>query len=116
MRKRSIAVLFLLLTLFLAACGNTARFDAGKLLTAEEVAAQRARLEAQNSDEKGGDDTLPEDETPHNGIVFWLSGGSVYHLSEACRYISEKEGVISGTVDEAHAAGKLRACSSCGKD
>ena len=116
MRGVSIAAVLLLLALILAACGNSARFDAGELLTADEVAAQRAWLEAQKSDDGDGEDDPSQEETPQNGIVFWLSGGSVYHLSKSCHHVREKEGVLQGTVDEALAAGKLRACSSCGKD
>lgn len=116
MRGVSIVAVLLLLTLSLAACANAARFDAGELLTADEVAAQRDWLKAQKSDDGGGEDDPSQEKTPSNGIVFWLSGGSVYHLSKACHHVSEKEGVLEGSVDEALAAGKLRACSSCGKD
>lgn len=116
MRGVSIVAALLLLALSLTACANVTRFDAGELLTADEVAELRARLEAQKSDDGGDDDSPSQEETPQNGIVFWLSSGSVYHLSKTCHHIREKEGVLEGTVNEALAAGKLRACSSCGKD
>ena len=50
----------------------------------------------------------------NNETVYWMSGGSVWHLDKDCRYIKGKE-VISGSQAEAMDAGKERVCSSCAK-
>lgn len=71
---------------------------------------------ADKGGDKGGEESAPELQTPDNGTVFWLKNGTVYHVSQTCYHIKEKQGVLAGTVDEALAAGKSRVCSSCGKD
>ena len=120
MLKRSIIGLFLLFALFLCACSNTLQFDAGTPITPEEIAMRKAELQEETKGDegadKGGEESTPESQTPDNGVVFWLKNGTVYHVSQTCYHIKEKQGVLVGTVDEALAAGKLRACSSCGKD
>ena len=48
-------------------------------------------------------------------IVYWTKSGSVWHVSDQCRYIKNSKGVLSGSVEEAMEAGKEKVCSSCGK-
>ena len=111
MKKRASLALLLCLLVFLVSCGEASRFDAGTPLTAEELAALQAQLGERENERRN---EQQNEETPPNGMVFWLPSGSVYHISATCHHISEKPNVLSGTVDEAQAAGKLRACSSCG--
>lgn len=110
---RRVLQLLVLLPLFfsLAACGEASRFDAGAPLTAQELAALQAQL-GERENERGNEQQ--NEETPPNGIVFWLPSGSVYHISATCHHINGKPNTLSGTVEQAQAAGKLRACSSCG--
>lgn len=108
------AILFLLLFPLVASfisCGNKARFDAGNPLTAEELTALQAQLGEQENNQESNQEN---DKTPTSGMVFWLQNGSVYHVRSTCHHISEKPNVMSGTVEQAQAAGKSRACSSCG--
>ena len=116
MLKRSITGLFLLFALFLPACSNTLQFDAGTPITPEEIATRQAQLQEEAKGDEGDEESAPELQTPDNGTVFWLKNGTVYHISQTCYHIKEKQGVLAGTVDEALAAGKSRVCSSCGKD
>lgn len=46
--------------------------------------------------------------------VYWTEKGSVWHISEDCRYIKNSN-VICGTVVDAIEAGMERACSVCEK-
>lgn len=45
--------------------------------------------------------------------VYWTESGKVYHWKETCGSLRHSEHVLSGSVDEALAAKKERACKSC---
>ena len=47
--------------------------------------------------------------------VYWTKGGSVWHLSDSCSSLSKTDpaDIVSGSEDEAIAAGKERACKKC---
>lgn len=51
-------------------------------------------------------------------IVYWLEGGSVWHLSRSCSNLQNAEPgtILSGDVYEALKAGKERGCKNCAKD
>ncbi len=46
-----------------------------------------------------------------DGIVYWTSGGSVYHTTDSCPTLGRSRNIQSGTVAE---SGKSRACKVCG--
>lgn len=48
--------------------------------------------------------------------VYWVAGGTVWHLSPNCRYLKNSKNVVSGSEIEAIAAGIDRACSACKKN
>lgn len=50
-----------------------------------------------------------------NKIVFWLKGGSVWHISRACGSIvkADESSVLYGTVSDALTSGKERPCKVC---
>lgn len=58
------------------------------------------------------------DETDDNGncIVFWLDGGSVWHISQLCPSIkgADPAKVKQGSIQSAFDAGKKRECKVCG--
>lgn len=47
-------------------------------------------------------------------IVYWTSGGEVWHTSLDCPSLSRSKQILSGSVDEAVASGKDRVCKRCG--
>lgn len=57
-------------------------------------------------------------ETAENGelIVYWLSGGSVWHASKACSSVADGNNVKHGFVSDAIAEGKDRPCKICTKN
>ena len=57
-------------------------------------------------------ETAPDTE---GDSVYWLEGGSVYHLDRQCRHLSGKT-PVQGTVQAAVNAGKKKACSACGSE
>ena len=121
MRQVITVLLAACLLLTLGACAATEPFDAGTPLTPSEIAALQKQLQSEQAgeDTQGqptGNSPTDESDIPQNGIVFWLDGGQVYHTSEACYHIAEKSDVRSGTIAEAQAAGKTRACSACAAD
>ena len=111
----------LLLVMSTAACAAKEPFDAGKPISASDVAALRDSLLGEQGSTPEGTLTPDQpsgslDPTTQSATVFWLESGSVYHRDSDCRYIKEKQNVQSGTVTEATEAGKTRACSSCAAD
>ena len=124
LKRGMLLLLTVCLPLLFVACAATEPFDAGTPLTPGEVAALQAQLKNEKPHEggtqNGGDTTPSGDEEnsniPQNGIVFWLDTGSVYHSSEGCYHIKEKQNVRQGTVTEASEAGKSRLCTACNSD
>lgn len=49
-------------------------------------------------------------------VVYWVRGGSVYHLKSDCSSLSRSSEILSGTIEDAIADGKERVCSRCGKE
>lgn len=49
------------------------------------------------------------------GEVYWLASGGVVHTDRDCSYIRGKDGVRSGSVQDATSAGKTNLCKSCRK-
>jgi len=63
-------------------------------------------------------DGVVSSDTAMNGkeqSVYWTKGGSVWHLSDSCSSLSKTDpaDIVSGSEDEAIAAGKERACKKC---
>ncbi len=46
---------------------------------------------------------------------YYIKGGVVWHQAKNCRYIAGKNGITAGTVQQALAQGKQRACALCGE-
>ena len=100
-----VALVAIILLLALSACAAVEPFEQGEVLSAEEVEARRAALLAEREEEAS---------KVFDGSCYWLVKGSVYHVSLDCSYIKGKENLQSGTVQEANANGKTKACSLCG--
>ena len=47
------------------------------------------------------------------GDVFWMPGGTTWHLSYECYYIEGSEEILHGSEEEAKTAGKSKACKIC---
>lgn len=58
-------------------------------------------------------DTEVFESEPTEYTVYWVKSGEVWHISEKCRSLARSKTVLSGSVDEAIAAGKSRACKIC---
>ncbi len=46
-------------------------------------------------------------------VFFWVANGEVWHTRDSCASLSRSKNILSGTLDEAKSAGKLRACKRC---
>ncbi len=55
------------------------------------------------------------EESDTEDAVYWLEGGSVWHLSESCYHIKDAEKIYSGSVEEAKGNNKTKLCSNCEK-
>lgn len=106
MKTRTVmALVCLLLLLSLCSCGTPEPFLEGEALSAYEVEARRAEILAERAE---------NEDTPHNGVYYWIKSGEVYHLYPTCTYVKNATEVSSGSLAEATAAGKVRACAVCG--
>ena len=86
-------------------------FDKGKTKQCSScLAADESDNEAKT------DETEGENVTDEVQNVFWLNGGSVWHGSAECSYISDKAELQSGSIDGAKAVGIENPCSRCAKD
>ena len=72
--------------------------------------------EAADTQGQEDSDTTDTETSPSDSdhIVYWLSGGSVYHLDADCSHIAGKENVNQTTVQEAVESGR-RLCKTCEK-
>ena len=63
----------------------------------------------------GNPDTMEDDNAPSDdGAVYWVKGGEVWHVKKTCSSLSRSKTILSGSVDDAIAAGKTRVCKRCG--
>lgn len=65
------------------------------------------------------DDSADSSESAESEIVdsettyYWTDNGAVYHRSRSCGSLKKSKNVHSGTLSQAHSAGKNRSCSKC---
>ena len=86
-------------------------FDAGEAVSPEELESIADLLREADTEKYPA-------ETDENGetVVFWTSGGSVWHASRACPSLSGSSSLEKGSEAEAIADGKDRCCSICGNN
>lgn len=114
--KQTCIFIVLVLLVFLCSCHSSVpvvEYD-GRLLSSEEIweLGESFRGETETETET---ETEAQEETkePADGIVHWTAGGEVWHESRSCNRISQRSPMITGSIDEAIAAKKERACSVC---
>lgn len=82
-----------------------------KVLTPEEIESIFAEISFEEKDRYPA-------ATDENGVevVYWLEGGSVWHISQACSTIikADPTKVKTGSVLDAQNSGKQRPCKICG--
>ena len=122
MKTVYVKFLCILLTvlILLFSCGCTEHYfgvstepDSLKVLTPEEIESIFAEISYEVTEKyqvvtnESGDD-----------IVFWLDGGSVWHISQDCSTVKKADisNVNSGSVQDALSCGKERPCKICGKN
>ena len=91
--------------------------DSDQEIISEPSIEDKEKPNQSENDDSGETDTnsVTEESSMEGGFeVYWLEGGSVWHISPKCRYLENKE-YLSGSEDEAKEAGKSKICSSCGK-
>lgn len=130
MKSRCFCLLLLLpvLIFILSGCSEYSDFSrgfyAGETITPDQIAAISAGLvasekSAAESKQTAAPETVkkPVDtDAAGNIIVYWTAGGSVWHTDRNCGSIANSSAVVSGTINEAAAAGKTRACMKCSPD
>lgn len=93
--------------------GDSTEADTLKVLTPEDIESIFAAVSHEVTERYPA-----ETDESGNRIVYWLEGGKVWHESRACGTIenSEQDKVMSGSREDAVAAGKERPCKVCGAD
>ena len=106
---------FLMLMTF-ASC--SARSGEDDFFAGEPVSPDELRRYSDELSETGTTVELPIEDLvklPKGKIVYWTSGGSVYHIYRGCGRISPGKEVGVGTVRMAENAGVGRLCRTCAK-
>ena len=115
--KISSLIVFLAFSMiFLGGCnkfyvGISTEPDTVKVLTPEDIDSIFAEVSCEIIDK------YPvETDAEGNQIVFWLDGGTVWHLSLNCSSIKKADpsNVSNGSVSDAVSSGKKRPCKVCG--
>ena len=85
--------------------------DSLKVLTPEDIESIFAEISYETTEKYP-----TETNESGNVVVFWLEGGSVWHLSRSCSTVKKADSskVKSGSVQDALNDGKERACKICG--
>lgn len=117
-RKMTAVVLVcLVLSLALTSCstyssGDTG-FYTGDTLTPEAVESIWLAISEREAVES--EKYPPTTDESGAAVLFWTSTGKVWHASAECSSLKRSTNINSGTIEEAEAAGKQRACSVCAK-
>ena len=92
--------------------GEETDYATGDLLTPEMIESIFQAISTPVT-EKYPSETLDSGEL----LLYWLEGGSVWHISRQCGSVSnaDPQNLHSGNIDEALRAGKERGCKVCAK-
>ena len=114
--KIILCAILLLTVMLLSSCidrlyGFDTDYPTGELLTPEMI---DSIIDAVTVEEVEKYST----ETDANGdlIVYWLSGGSVWHASVNCSSVSNADNFSCGSIANAISQGKKRPCKICAED
>ena len=88
----------------------------GRLLTKEELKALVSATIETEEDPSLAVVRFGEGEVEEAQRVYFSVGGSVWHTKPDCGYLSKKNTVYYGTLEEATSLGKDRCCSVCNQD
>ena len=83
-------------------------FYGGMTLSDEDISELESLMEATTAEKYPA---VTDEEGRY--VFFFTAGGSVYHRSKNCPRLSSSSEILSGTEEEAIAAGKKRGCSVC---
>ena len=132
--RRAVLLLIASLLFLLPACAPADDFQGGRPITQDDLSAiseelftttqapndpavadTQAAEESETKTLEGSEtqDTVATEPDP-NLVVYYLTTGSVYHLSPDCSHIAGKENVNQATVQEAEENGR-RLCKTCEK-
>ena len=85
-----------------------------KELSLNDIADMRHDF-SQNEEPEKNVTLIPYDEVLSDDLVYWVSGGSVWHKTYNCGYIKSGSEVFYGTKESAAENGKTSVCSACEK-
>ena len=84
----------------------------GRAPTADEIASlPTPPAQPDPPVQQPSDPVTPVDPIP--SVVYWTPGGSVYHTTPDCPSLKRSHTILSGSVEQAMAAGKGRVCKNC---
>ena len=132
--RRTVLLLITSLLFLLPSCAPANDFQGGRPITKDDLSAISEELftttettkdtEASKvspaettqvpNPETTAEQEIEDNQTNSEHLVYWLPGGSVYHLSLECSHIAGKENVNQTTVQEAEENGR-RLCKTCEK-
>lgn len=87
-------------------------------VTEDSVSGEDVTTGLNSSEQPTDSEVTTEEQTTareHDGVYYWTESGTKYHKWSDCGHLKNSANIISGTLDEAHEAGKEDLCSSCAK-
>ena len=68
---------------------------------------------AQTDAVQSAPESVEQNVEPQSSTVYWTPNGKSYHTTSECSTLSRSKTILSGTIDEAMAAGKTDPCNVC---
>lgn len=78
------------------------------------ISAVAVPITAETEQESVGSTPAAAESDDLENVVYWVTGGEVWHITDKCSSLSRSKKILSGTVEQAMSSGKSRACKLCG--
>lgn len=82
-------------------------------VSTESVSTSADASSAQTDTVQADPESVEQNVEPQGDTVYWTPSGKSYHATSECSTLSRSKTILSGTLDEAMAAGKTDPCNVC---
>lgn len=82
-------------------------------VSTESVPTPTGTSSAQTDAVQAAPESVEQNVEPQSSTVYWTPNGKSYHTTSECSTLSRSKTILSGTLDEAIAAGKTDPCNVC---
>lgn len=82
-------------------------------VSTESAPTSAGTSSAQTDAVQAAPESVEQNVEPQGDTVYWTPNGKSYHNTSECSTLSRSKTILSGTIDEAMAAGKTDPCNVC---